>query len=87
MIKICPTCKKEFNTSDKRQKYCCKDCFYNAPKKSSKIMVQCDNCGKELLKYPSQILKKNFCRFTTICTRNTCICCFTIIWAISATIK
>lgn len=68
MIKICPTCKNEFNTNDKRQKYCCKDCFNKAPKKSSKILVHCDNCGKDLLKYPSQILQKNFC--SRECSKN-----------------
>lgn len=61
MIKICPTCKKEYDTKDKRQIYCCRKCARSAPKPSSKKMVKCDNCGKELLKYPSQILQKNFC--------------------------
>ena len=63
MIKICEYCHNEFKTRDKRQKYCNRKCYQNnkISKQNIKIKVSCLNCGREFEKYPSQILKRNFC--------------------------
>lgn len=63
MKKRCINCDVEFTTRDKRQKYCSKECYhdYASKKQRNQVSVKCDNCGKIFWKYPSQILKKNFC--------------------------
>lgn len=60
MVKICNHCRQEYSTKDKRQKYCGVECSRKARKKN-KTKVKCDCCGKELKRYPSQILEKVFC--------------------------
>ena len=63
MIKICEYCGKEFKTKDKRQKFCNRECSNNfrTRKSNSKIKVKCTNCGKEIERFPSQVLENIFC--------------------------
>lgn len=43
----CKYCGLEFNTKDKKQKYCSKECYHNAIRKHKKIIVCCKMCGKD----------------------------------------
>lgn len=60
MLKNCTHCNNGFNTKDKRQKYCCREC-YHKDKKPNKLSVSCKNCGKSFKRYPSEILKNVYC--------------------------
>ena len=44
--KICPQCKAEFETKNKRKKYCTKQCANNSLKKELATLT-CQQCGKE----------------------------------------
>lgn len=50
MIKICPICESEFESKDKRQKYCSKKCKYkakvNKEKENRLYSKKCKYCGK-----------------------------------------
>lgn len=48
MKKICEYCHQEFETPDKRTKYCCRDCYNDAQKK--RVLVHCEWCNKEIEK-------------------------------------
>lgn len=63
MIKICEYCNKEFTTKDKRQKCCNRECSVKLRSKNSnsKVKVKCINCGKEIERFPSQVLNDVFC--------------------------
>lgn len=62
MIKICNYCRNEFETKDKRQKYCCKECSSKSRSlNASKIKVQCIYCKKEIERYRSQIRNEVYC--------------------------
>lgn len=62
MIKICEHCKREFETPDKRQKYCGRDCYFKSKSKTNnKVKTNCKNCGEEVARYPSEILKSVYC--------------------------
>lgn len=55
IMKICPICGKEFESSDSRQKYCSEKCYldsvkkwYHAHKTLKKFNpIKCSICGKE----------------------------------------
>lgn len=62
MKKICNHCKKEFKTTDKRQKYCGRECYFAGRRKiDNKVTVRCNHCGEKLRRYPSQVLDKVYC--------------------------
>ena len=54
MLKVCEYCGKEFETNNKRIKYCCRRCKDNIAKERAKLKkcpetgtYICQNCGKE----------------------------------------
>lgn len=67
MIKICPTCGKEFKTRYNRVKYCSHEC-YIATRKKEAIVKVCPVCGVEFIdkKHPSKIYCGNECRHFNI---------------------
>lgn len=71
MIKMCAFCNNEFITKDKRQKYCDRVCYSNAKKLiKNKVIVKCSYCGKNIERYPSQVLNKVFCSKECLKTYN-----------------
>ena len=86
MKKICPQCGKEFETNNKKKKYCCDRCRINHRKdvkqKIKKKKCVCLNCGKEIVvqnnykKLPSFCSKKCYDEYSL--THNeiaTCVVC------------
>lgn len=69
---ICENCGKEFNTySGKRSvhHYCSKECF-NEHRKNL-IVVKCDYCGKDVIKFNNTEFKKSKNHFCSIECANT----------------
>lgn len=66
MLKICENCKREFNGKPK-QKCCSRKCSNDL--KFPKIIVKCDNCGKDIMKRKHEIERStrhycsNECRY------------------------
>ena len=62
-IKKCVFCGKDFETKDKRKKFCDRKCYsrYQSNTKRSKIKVNCKRCFKELERYPSECRSDIFC--------------------------
>lgn len=61
MIKTCQYCRKEFETKDKNQIYCSRECFKQTQRKTTPIV--CNYCGKEFYLRPSKISRgeRHFC--------------------------
>lgn len=64
IIKTCPTCGKDFVTSDARinkgrGKYCSKECFKQKP--STSVKLSCAHCGKEIIKKLSESKGIHYC--------------------------
>lgn len=75
VMEVCPICGELYENVPEainrslNKKYCSPDCKNKAHskllkgKKSNKVFVFCDNCGNEIVKYPSLIRKNNFCSY------------------------
>lgn len=66
MVKKCNYCGKEFETLDKRKKFCNRSCYngYNKENRSkynSKLKLSCAMCNEEFFRFPSQVSTINFC--------------------------
>lgn len=61
---VCKNCGREFNPTNSRQKYCCRDCFLEDYKKKLKAsdfpFYTCPNCENKIKLdfYPKQNIKK-----------------------------
>lgn len=66
MINVCINCKKEFVTTQSKQKCCSRKCSNEI--RHPKVIVKCDTCGKELpktqkqLKYSKRFYCSNACK-------------------------
>jgi hypothetical protein len=62
---ICKVCHKEFNTKDKRTKFCSRGCFYSyrkgLPLYKKGVIKICKTCGEEFYIPQSRKDKANFC--------------------------
>lgn len=60
IIKNCSYCKKEFESyPSENRKYCTRECLDLS--KMTKVLIDCDYCGKEKLIFKSNVLNNNFC--------------------------
>lgn len=60
MKKTCEYCKSDYDTGDKRQKYCGVVCSHKSRRRNF-IKTKCLLCGASVERYPSQISNKVFC--------------------------
>lgn len=65
MLKICELCNKEFKPNKRGQIYCSRVCS-NKSRAKGKKTVKCNYCNKDIVRYPSEILDKNYCSKTCL---------------------
>ena len=77
VIKQCAMCGKPFDVaaaSTERRKYCSKDCknkaqsLFRRNARKAEITIKCANCGKEFLRYPSQVNGRTY-----VCCSRECL--------------
>jgi len=69
MIKVCEYCKKEFETIDKRQKYCGSECYYKFMRSKKKVSAtktvrECIYCDKEITTEDRELFCTSECQIS-----------------------